>query len=82
MALMDWPVAAVILGTLGTVAVAIVKWLPQREPANGRLYARATDMAEIRARLVALEQAHHVMRAELRADIKEVQDTILRSLSR
>jgi len=78
----DWPEAAVLLGTLGTVAVAAVKWLSRHEFGNGRLYARATDMAEIRARLVALEQAHHVMRAELRADIKEVQDTILRSLSR
>jgi hypothetical protein len=79
---MDWPVATVLLGTLGTLAVAIVKWLPSRgherggEIGNGRIYARATDMAEIRARLVSLEQAHHVLRAEIRSDIKELQASI------
>ena len=31
---------------------------------------------EFRARLVSLEQAHHVLRAEIRADIKELQATI------
>ena len=46
------------------------------EVCNGRIYARATDMAEIRARLVSLEQAHHVLRAEIRADIKELQQVI------
>jgi hypothetical protein len=79
---MDWPVATVLLGTLGTLAVGILKWLPRRganhggEIGNGRLYARATDLAEIRARLASLEQAHHVLRAELRADMKELQSTI------
>jgi hypothetical protein len=79
---MDWPVATVLLGTLGTLAVAILKWIPQRgggrnfEIGNGRIYARATDLAEIRARLVSLEQAHHVLRAELRADMKEIQAMI------
>jgi hypothetical protein len=92
---MDWPVATVLLGTLGTLAAAILKWVPRAsassaEPrgegvdapgTNGRIYARATDMAEIRARLVALEQAHHVLRAELRSDMKELQETIRRSLT-
>jgi hypothetical protein len=79
---MDWPVATVLLGTLGTLAVAILKWVPRRERdgsamlANGRVYARAVDLAEFRARLVSLEQAHHVLRAEIRADIKELQITI------
>ncbi|MCI0335264.1 MAG: hypothetical protein L0228_18805 [Planctomycetes bacterium] len=79
---MDWPVATVLLGTLGTLAAAILKWMPRRDGdrsavvTNGRVYARATDMAEIRARLVSLEQAHHVLRAEIRADIKELQTTI------
>jgi hypothetical protein len=79
---MDWPVATVLLGTLGTLAVAILKWMPRREGersstiANGRVYARAVDLAEIRARLVSLEQAHHVLRAELRADMKELQQII------
>jgi len=83
---MDWPVATVLLGTLGTLAVAILKWIPRRDDdrgaiANGRVYARATDLAEIRARLVSLEQAHHVLRAELRADIKELQATIREALN-
>jgi hypothetical protein len=84
---MDWPVAAVLLGTLGTLAVGILKWVPRREFGerhdlrNGRVYARATDMAEIRARLVSLEQAHHVLRAEIRADIKELQTTIREQLT-
>ncbi|HJQ79776.1 MAG TPA: hypothetical protein VJ828_07460 [Lacipirellulaceae bacterium] len=78
---MDWPVATVILGTLGTLAVGILKWISLRDGdhssvGNGRVYARATDLAEFRARLVLLEQAHHVLRAEIRADIKELQTTI------
>lgn len=79
---MDWPVATVLLGTLGTLAVGIFKCVPRREGergqtiGNGRVYARATDLAEIRARLVSLEQAHHVLRAELRADMKELQQII------
>jgi hypothetical protein len=86
---MDWPVATVLLGTLGTLAVAILKWIPRRDGdrgaatiSNGRVYARAVDLAEIRARLVSLEQAHHVLRAEIRADIKEVQTTIREALQR
>jgi hypothetical protein len=84
---MDWPVATVLLGTLGTLAVGILKWVPRRgdfrgiDIGNGRIYARATDLAEIRARLVSLEQAHHVLRAELRADMKELQSTIRELLS-
>ena len=74
---MDWPVAAVLLGTLGTIAVAVIRFVPRRgEPGNGRVYARATDMAEIRARLVSLENQHHELRAELRADMKEIQQII------
>jgi hypothetical protein len=79
---MDWPVATVLLGTLGTLLLGIFKLIARREsnhddePRNGRVYARATDMAELRARLMSLEQAHHVMRAEIRADIKELQATI------
>jgi hypothetical protein len=80
---MDWPVATVLLGTLGTLALGILKLMSRRAggddgPLNGRVYARATDMAEIRARLASLEQAHHVLRAEIRADIKELQATIQR----
>jgi hypothetical protein len=83
---MDWPVATVLLGTLGTLAVGILKWVPRRsghngELGNGRVYARATDLAEIRARLASLEQAHHLLRAELRADMKELQSTIRKLLS-
>ena len=79
---MDWPVATVILGTLGTLAVGILKWMSRHDAGrndelrNGRVYARATDMVEIRARLVSLEQAHHVLRAEIRADIRELQQMI------
>jgi hypothetical protein len=84
---MDWPVATVILGTLGTLAVGVLKWAPPRDAdrngsmGNGRIYARATDLAEFRARLVALEQAHHVLRAELRADMKELQQIIRETLT-
>lgn len=76
---MDWPVATVLLGTLGALALGILKLMskgdavPIEEPHNGRVYARATDLAEFRARLISLEQAHHVLRAEIRADIKELQ---------
>jgi hypothetical protein len=79
---MDWPVATVLLGTIVTAAIGLIKLFARRdlgheyEPRNGRVYARATDLAEFRARLVSLEQAHHVLRAEIRADIKELQTTI------
>jgi hypothetical protein len=79
---MDWPVATVLLGTLATLTAAILKWMPRRERegsatiANGRVFARAVDLVEIRARLVSLEQAHHVLRAEIRADMKELQQII------
>ena len=79
---MDWPVATVLLGTIATLALGLFKLLARRETgqgaevANGRVYAHATDLAEIRARLVSLEQAHHVLRAELRADMKELQQMI------
>lgn len=84
---MDWPVATVLLGTLATLAAAMLKWLPRRDAGgddggNGRVYARATDMAEIRARLDGLEHAHHVLRAELRADMKELQAMIRESFTR
>jgi hypothetical protein len=84
---MDWPVATVLLGTLGTLAVGIAKCVPRRgarrsvEIRNGRIYAHATDLAEIRARLMSLEQAHHVLRAEIRADIKELQQMIRDSIA-
>jgi hypothetical protein len=77
----DWPAATVLLGSLATLAVAIAKWSPRRnEPSNGRVYARATDLVEIGARLAALESAHHTLRAEIRADLKDLQDTIQQSL--
>ena len=85
---MDWPIATVLLGTIATLAVGLIKLMGRRddssdvEPRNGRVYARATDLAEFRARLVSLEQAHHVMRAEIRADIKELQATIRDVLNR
>ena len=79
----DWPAATVLLGSLATLAVAILKWSPRRgEPANGRIYARATDLAEIGARLAALESAHHTLRAEIRADLKDLQESIQQTLRR
>lgn len=80
---MDWPAATVLIGTLATVAIAILKCVPRRGGdhgalVNGRIYARATDMAEIRARLESLEQAHHLLRVEIRADLKELQATVQR----
>ena len=77
---MDWPVATVLLGTLGTLAVGVLKLVPRRGAENGTVYARATDMADIRARLANLEHAHHTLRAELRADLKELQQFIARRL--
>lgn len=79
----DWPAASVLLGSLATLAVAILKWSPRRsEPANGRIYARATDLAELGARLAALESAHHTLRAEIRADLKDLQESIQQTLRR
>ena len=73
----DWPETTVLLGSLATLAVAILKWSPRRgEPANGRIYARATDLVEIGARLAALESAHHSLRAEIGSDLKDLQETL------
>ena len=77
----DWPAATVLLGTMATLAVAIMKWSPRRnEQSNGRIFARATDLAEIGARLASLESAHHTLRAEIRADLKDLQELIQNSL--
>jgi hypothetical protein len=77
----DWPIAAVLLGTLATVAVGLLKWKPRTgEDINGRIFARATDLAEIGARLSALESAHHTLRAEIRADLRELQAMIRESM--
>jgi hypothetical protein len=77
----DWPAATVLLGTLATLAVAIMKWSPRRnEQSNGRIYARATDLAEIGARLASLESAHHTLRADIRADLKDLQELIQQAL--
>lgn len=77
----DWPAATVILGSLATIAMAMMKWSQRRsEPLNGRIYARATDLAEIGARLASLESAHHTLRAEIRADLKDLQELIQQSL--
>jgi hypothetical protein len=65
------------------LAVGVLKLVPRRgEPANGRIYARATDLADIRARLINLENAHHTMRAEIRADMKELQQFIQQQLGK
>jgi hypothetical protein len=77
----DWPVATVLLGTLATLVAAILRWSPRRgDVQNGRIYARATDLVEIGARLAALELAHHTLRAEIRADLKDLQETIRQSM--
>jgi hypothetical protein len=77
----DWPVATVLLGTLATLAVAIMKWTTLRDEAgNGRVFARATDLVEIGTRLSALEAAHHTLRAEIRSDLKDLQELIQQSL--
>ena len=68
---MDWPVASVLLGSLGTLAVAISKWSPRR--GGGTSLAPLVELAEIRARLDALERAHQETRAEIRGDIKELE---------
>jgi hypothetical protein len=71
---MDWPAASVLLGSLGTVAVAIAKWLPRRS--TEATHAPYVELAEIRARLDALERSHIQMRAEVRTDIKELGRTL------
>lgn len=47
---MDWPTAAVVLGILGTVAVAIIKYVPQRtivENAKGEPCATKEDVRAV-----------------------------------
>lgn len=76
---MDWPIATVLLGTLGTIAVGILKFVPQRSDSRPNVFAWATDMVDIQARLENLEKAHHTLRAELRADISQLQQFIQRT---
>lgn len=71
---MTWSIATVLLGTLATVAIAVIKWVPRR---NGtRIYASLVEMTEIRTRLDSLERSHALLRTELRGDIKELERVI------
>ena len=45
----------------------------QRDSATAAFTPERPTWPRFRARLVSLEQAHHVLRAELRADMKELQ---------
>ena len=71
---MTWPIATVLLGTLGTIAIALIKGVPRR--ASAPLYASLVEMTEIRTRLDSLERSHALLRTELRADIKELEHVI------
>jgi hypothetical protein len=58
---MDWPVATVILGVLGTVSAAIIKILPQKtktihENAKGEPCATKTDMANLNNEIKQLHE--------------------------
>lgn len=53
--MLDWPSASVILGTLATVATAILKWAP-KNTGNGLHFAKATDMATVMAKLGDIER--------------------------
>ncbi len=71
---MTWPLASVLLGTLGTLAIAIAQWVPRR---SGRVpFPPLEEIVEIRTRLQALERAHHQMRTELRGDFKELEKVV------
>lgn len=78
---MDWPDAAVVLGAIATIAMVVIKAMSRRErkphgaeqpPANGRIYATAVDMTEIRTRLLGLEKSHGELRKELREDLSNL----------
>ncbi len=48
--MLDWPVAAVLLGVLGTVVVAIIKLVPQRmvvENSRGEKCASSEDVQKV-----------------------------------
>ncbi len=73
----DWPAATVILGTLATVVVGIMKWSPARTEVNGRFYAKATEMSEVCARLTALERAQDTLREDMHKGLEGVQNAII-----
>ena len=75
--MIDWPTAAVMLGALATLCVGLIQWPTQRrEPTNGRIYASAVELAEIKAKLQSLDESYRVMRDEIRADLKELEALI------
>jgi hypothetical protein len=48
---MSWEIAAVLLGVLGTIAVAIIRFVPQRtvvKAANGERCATKDDIVELK----------------------------------
>ena len=73
---MTWPIATVLLGTLSTIAVALIKFVPRRHGNGPPVYASLVEMTEIRTRLDGLERSHAQLRTELRADIKDLERTL------
>ena len=61
--------------------VALLRWQPRpqaadpqaADPQNGRVYASATSMAELGARMTSLEKAHYTFRDEIRSDLKDIE---------
>ena len=75
---LGWPAAATLIAAMiGAGAATLAVGTDSAEDDfDGSRYASAREIAEVKARLTAIEFSTQQMRTELRADIKEVRDLL------
>ena len=75
---LGWPAAATMIAALvGAVATAFAMTSNvEMEPPIPQHVSTARELGEVKARLVALENASHQLRIELREDIQELRQLI------
>lgn len=72
-----WPDAAAFVGALATISITWLGVLRIRNGANGNgHYAKATDMADVKARLGGLESGQSEFRKEVRERFTNVEALI------
>lgn len=75
---LGWPAAATLIAAIiGAAAASLAVGTEDAEPhfAESR-YASGREIAEVKARLTAIEVSTQQLRTEVRADIKEVRELL------
>jgi septal ring factor EnvC (AmiA/AmiB activator) len=75
---LGWPAAATLIAAMiGAAAASLALGFDSAEQDfDETRYASSREIAEVKARLTAIEFSTQQMRRELRADIKEVRDLL------